>query len=229
VVQPVSERRPIRSFVLREGRITEAQRRAFAGPWQRFGLSPAEEQRLDLTACFGNARPVTLEIGFGNGEALLELAERHPEWNWLGIEVHRPGVGHLLLRLDELGLDNVRVLRQDAMEVLRRHLQDASLDAVQLFFPDPWHKKRHHKRRIVQTAFAELLARRLRPGGLVRLATDWEHYARQMLAVFEAAPEFCNLGGADGFAERGERPLTKFEQRGQRLGHGTWDLRFQRR
>jgi tRNA (guanine-N7-)-methyltransferase len=227
--QPAPERRPIRSFVLREGRITEAQRRAFAGPWQRFGLNPAYRQPLDLTACFGNSRPVTLEIGFGNGEALLELAERHPERNWLGIEVHRPGVGHLLLRLDELGLDNVRVLRQDAMEVLRRQLADASLEAVQLFFPDPWHKKRHHKRRIVQPEFADLLARRLRPGGLVHMATDWEHYARHMLAVFDTAPEFRNLGGADGFAERGERPLTKFEQRGQRLGHGTWDLRFQRR
>jgi tRNA (guanine-N7-)-methyltransferase len=229
VTQPVTERPPIRSFVLREGRITEAQRRAFAGPWQHFGLSPTDEQTLDLTACFGNSRPVTLEIGFGNGEALLELAEHHPERNWLGIEVHRPGVGHLLLRLDELGLENVRVLRRDAMEVLRRNLPDASLDAVQLFFPDPWHKKRHHKRRIVQPEFVGLLARRLRPGGLVHLATDWEHYARQMLAVLDAAPQFRNLGGSDGFAERGERPLTKFEQRGRRLGHGTWDLRFQRR
>jgi tRNA (guanine-N7-)-methyltransferase len=229
VTQPAPERRPIRSFVLREGRITEAQRRAFAGPWQRFGLTPGDGQPLDLAACFGNSRPVTLEIGFGNGEALLELAERHPERNWLGIEVHRPGVGHLLLRLDELGLGNVRVLRLDAMEVLRRHLPDASLDAVHLFFPDPWHKKRHHKRRIVQPEFVGLLRRRLRPGGLVHLATDWEHYAAQMLAVLDAAPEFRNLGGIDGFAERGERPLTKFEQRGRRLGHGTWDLRFQRR
>lgn len=229
MTQPAPQRRPIRSFVLREGRITEAQRRAFAGLWQRFGLSPAGNQVLDLPACFGNRHPVTLEIGFGNGEALLELAQRHTARNWLGIEVHRPGVGHLLLRLEELGLDNVRVLRQDAMEVLHRHLAADSLNGLHLFFPDPWHKKRHHKRRIVQPEFVRMAVRCLHSGGLLHLATDWEHYAHHMLEVLSAAPEFRNLGAADGFAERGERPLTKFEQRGQRLGHGTWDLRFQRR
>jgi len=216
--------------VLREGRITEAQRRAFTGPWQRFGVEPSTGQQLDLPALFGNPRPVLLEIGFGDGEALLQLASRHPELNYLGIEVHRPGVGHLLLRLEEGQLENVRVVRQDALEMLRHHLADASLDGVYLLFPDPWHKKRHHKRRIVQPELAELVARRLRPGGFLHLATDWEDYARHMLKVLDACPALRNQSGPAHFAPRPQhRPLTKFEQRGRRLGHGTWDLIYLRR
>ena len=222
--------RPIRSFVLREGRITEAQRRAFTGPWQRFGVKPEGGERLDLPTLFGNPNPVLLEIGFGNGEALLQMAARHPERNYLGIEVHRPGVGHLLLRLDEQQLANVRVLRQDAMELLRHQLTDASLDGIYLFFPDPWHKKRHHKRRIVQPELAELAARRLRPGGFLHLATDWEDYVRHMLEVLDACPALHNQSQSGDFVPRPkDRPLTRFEQRGQRLGHGTWDLVYLRR
>ena len=221
--------RPIRSFVLREGRLTPGQQRAFDTLWPKWGLEFSERE-LDLGELFGNRQPVYVEIGFGNGESLAEMARRHPDRNYIGIEVHRPGVGHLLLRLDELELDNVRVLREDAMEVLRRRLQDASLEAVQLFFPDPWHKKRHHKRRIVQSAFFELVARKLVAGGILHMATDWENYAGHMLAVGDAAPAFRNCAGAGHFSLRPDyRPVTKFEQRGQRLGHGVWDLIFVRR
>ena len=209
--------RPIRSYVLRAGRMTEAQQRAFDEGWGRFGID-YEARELDFDVAFGRSGRRVLEIGFGMGQSLVEMAAADPATNFIGVEVHRPGVGKLLHGMAEQGLDNIRVYCHDAVDVLENCIAPASLDTVQIFFPDPWHKKRHHKRRIVQTAFAELLARRLRPRGLVHLATDWEHYARRMLAVFEAAPEFCNLGGADGFAERGERPLTKFEQRGQRLG-----------
>lgn len=221
--------RPIRSFVLREGRITEAQRRAFTGPWQRFGVKPEGGERLDLPTLFGNPNPVLLEIGFGNGEALLQMAARHPERNYLGIEVHRPGVGHLLLRLDEQQLANVRVLRQDAMELLRHQLTDASLDGIYLFFPDPWHKKRHHKRRLIQPPFVAQLLTRLKPGGTLHLATDWENYAEQMMEVLSATDGLSNTCGAGQFAPRPEhRPQTKFELRGERLGHGVWDLVFTR-
>ena len=220
--------RPIRSYVLRCGRMTGGQERAFADLWPKYGLDPAEGP-IDPALVFGPGRPVHLEIGFGNGEALLEAARQHPGNGYIGIEVHRPGVGHLLLKLDEEGLENVRVIRHDALEVLRR-LPDHCLDAVMLFFPDPWHKRKHHKRRIVQPEFAALCARLLRPGGLLHMATDWEHYARQMLRVLTAAGDFENRAGEGGFSPRPEgRPLTRFEQRGQRLGHGVWDLLFQRR
>ncbi len=179
---------------------------------------------------FGNRHPLYLEIGFGNGEALTQLAQRHPDRNYLGIEVHRPGVGHLLLRLEELGLHNVRILRRDAVEMLRRHLPPHSLSGIYLWFPDPWPKKRHHKRRIVQPEFARLSARALACGGLLHMATDWEHYAQQMLEVMNAAEDFENTVARGGFVPRPEhRPLTKFEQRGQRLGHGVRDLVFRRR
>lgn len=207
--------------------MTRAQRRAIEELWGRFGidLPPGE---LDLDACFGRRAPRALEIGFGNGDALVALARRHPELDCLGIEVHRPGVGHLLLRLEREGIENVRVVCADALELLGHHLPDASLERVLLFFPDPWTKKRHHKRRIVQPEFARLLYRRLRAGGRVELATDWEDYARQMLEVMEAAG-FGNLAGAGGYAPRPEeRPPTRFERRGERLGHRVWDLVFVR-
>jgi tRNA (guanine-N7-)-methyltransferase len=215
--------------VLRAGRLTAGQERAFAELWPRFGVDYSGAP-LDLTALFGNDRPVWLEIGFGNGEGLAALAARHADRNYLGVEVHQPGVGHLLLRLEALGLGNVRVLRHDAVEVLGHSLAPASLAGALLFFPDPWHKRRHHKRRILQPAFVALLARVLRPGGLFHAATDWEDYARQMLAVLEGSTAFENVAGPGAFSPRPEeRPLTRFEQRGRRLGHGVWDLLFRRR
>lgn len=209
--------------------MTRAQRAAIESLWPRFGL----ECRgiLDLDAAFGRRAGRVMEIGFGNGEALLALARSHPERNWLGVEVHRPGVGHLLLRLEELELTNVRVLRQDGMDVLRHQLGAASLDGLQLFFPDPWHKKRHHKRRILQVPLLDTLARVIRPGGFLHAATDWEDYAQQMMAVLSAdQARFENIAGTGNYTPRpAERPLTKFERRGQRLGHGVWDLIFTRR
>jgi tRNA (guanine-N7-)-methyltransferase len=232
-------RRTIRSFVLREGRLTPGQQRAFDELWPRFGLGGnaddgldwQADQPLDLQAVFGNDHPVTLEIGFGNGDSLAEMAAASPERNFVGIEVHRPGVGHLLLKIEELGLTNLRVMRKDAVQVLKTALPEASLDRVQLFFPDPWHKKRHHKRRILQPAFVALLARVIRPGGHFHAATDWQDYAEHMLAVLSEAGElFENSAGPGNYTPRpAERPLTKFEQRGQRLGHGVWDLLFRRR
>jgi tRNA (guanine-N7-)-methyltransferase len=222
--------RPIRSYVLRQGRLTAGQERAFAELWPRYGVEIGSGP-LDLAALFGNANPVWLEIGFGNGETLLHLAAAHPDRNYLGVEVHRPGVGHLLLRLDAAGIGNVRVIRHDAVEVLRDEVQPGSLAGVYLFFPDPWHKTRHHKRRIVRPELVELLARTIVPGGVFHAATDWEDYARHMLQVLDAADDlFENTAGAGNYAPRPEeRPETRFERRGQRLGHGVWDLVFRRR
>jgi tRNA (guanine-N7-)-methyltransferase len=182
-----------------------------------------------LATIFGRERPLTLEIGFGNGEALAQLAARHPEQDFLGVEVHTPGVGHLMIKLAEQESTNTRIVRADAMELLRHHLPDTCIDRVQLYFPDPWHKRRHHKRRIVQQEFADLIARVLKPGGVIHMATDWKAYAIQMIAIFSAHNSFRNQVGKGKFAPRPEtRPMTKFEQRGQRLGHGVWDLLFER-
>lgn len=222
--------RPVRSFVLREGRLTRAQERAFNELWPRFGVDWQPGAMLDLPALFGDDRPVHLEIGFGNGETLAELAARHPGRGFLGIEVHRPGVGHLLLALEKRGLTNVRVLRHDAVEVLAQGLPPASLEAVYLFFPDPWPKTRHHKRRILNPELVALLTRVIRPGGLFHAATDWEDYARQMMTVLSEAAGFVNTAGSGAFSPRPEdRPLTRFERRGRGLGHGVWDLLFRRR
>jgi tRNA (guanine-N7-)-methyltransferase len=216
--------RPVRSFVRREGRMTEAQRRAFEQYGARY-LIDDQEARCDLAAIFGRAAPRLLEIGFGMGDALLEMARRHPEQDYLGVEVYRPGIGRLLRALAEEDIRNVRILCADAVQVLTHMIPDAALDAVFLFFPDPWPKKRHHKRRIVQPEFVELVARRLRPGGMFHLATDWEEYAQHMLTVLEQSPSFTNSAGAGNYAPRpDERALTKFERRGERLGHGVWDL-----
>ena len=218
--------RPIRSFVLREGRMTEGQQRAFDDHWSRFGINVPEGE-LDLAAHFGNSNPVIMEIGFGNGDSLFQMAKNRPDYNYLGIEVHRPGVGHLMLRLAEGDLPNVRVMRHDAMEILRHHIAEDSLTGLQLFFPDPWHKKRHHKRRIVRPEFIKMLQRGLLPMGFLHMATDWEHYAKQMMADLSDAEGFENRYGHGHFAPRpDDRPLTKFEQRGERLGHGVWDLIF---
>ncbi len=223
-----TQRRPIRSFVLREGRLTQGQQRAFDQLWPEFGVG-FNGQRLDLPQLFGNDHPVWLEIGFGNGDSLARMAADNPQRNYLGIEVHRPGVGHLLLKIEQLGLENLRLIRHDAVEVLQQGIADAALERVQLFFPDPWHKKRHHKRRILQPSLVAELARVIRRGGHFHAATDWEDYARQMLQVLSDDDRFINTAGDGRFIPRpDERPLTKFEQRGQRLGHGVWDLLFRR-
>ncbi len=220
--------RRIRSYVRREGRLTPAQRQALEDLWPRYGVDVGEGA-LDLDALFGRVAPRVLEIGFGNGENLLHMAAIHPENDFLGIEVHRPGVGHLLQRLDEQSFTNVRVICHDAVEVLQRHLADAAFDKVLLFFPDPWPKKRHHKRRIVQPAFIELLKRKLKSGGVFHVATDWEDYAVHVLNVMTAQPELRNLAADGRNSPRPDyRPETKFERRGQRLGHAIFDLLFER-
>lgn len=221
-------RRPIRSFVRREGRITPAQARALEELWPRYGVA-ADDTPLDFPALFGRRAPVHVEIGFGNGAALADMAAAHPENNYLGIEVHRPGVGTLLRRLAADGLSNVRIISADATEVLARQIPDDSLSAVYLFFPDPWPKQRHHKRRLVQPDFTALARRKLKIGGTLHLATDWADYAEQMLAVLTNAEGLENVAGAGNYAPRPPaRCLTRFEQRGQRLGHEVRDLVFQR-
>jgi tRNA (guanine-N7-)-methyltransferase len=213
--------------VRREGRFTDAQRRALETLLPKYGV-PAGEAPIDFVQLFGRAAPVHVEIGFGNGDALAAMAAAHPENNYLGIEVHRPGVGALLRRVEAEGLGNVRVACSDAVALMQR-VPDGALSAVYLFFPDPWPKKRHHKRRLVQPEFAALLARKLYPGATWHLATDWEDYARHMLAMLSAAAGFENVAGPGQYAVRPEaRPLTRFERRGQRLGHGVWDLVFRR-
>lgn len=221
--------RPIRSFVVRAGRMTAGQSRALEELWQRFGVEyvPAP---LDLEALFGRAAPRTLEIGFGNGEHLAALAHAHPERDYFGIEVHRPGVGHLFMLAAGNGSTNLRASQHDAVEVLREQIAPASLDEVLVLFPDPWHKKRHHKRRLIQPPFVELVATRLKAGGVFRLATDWEEYALQMLEVLGASASFVNLSPSGNWMPRPEeRAPTRFEKRGARLGHGVWDLAFARR
>lgn len=220
--------RRVRSFVRREGRLTPAQAHALQELWPRYGLELAPEP-LDLDAVFGRQAPRVLEIGFGDGEGLLETASAHPERDYLGIEVHRPGVGRLLRGVESGQIPNVRAWCADAVEVLDTQLCDASLDAVHVFFPDPWPKKRHHKRRLIQPAFAQLVRRRLKIGGLLHSATDWGDYAEHMRDVLEAADGFENALGAGQFAPRpGDRPLSKFERRGQALGHPVWDLLYRR-
>jgi tRNA (guanine-N7-)-methyltransferase len=221
-------RRGVRSFVRRQGRFTAAQREAFARLWPRWGLELGDT-KLDYRALMPQCDSCSLEIGFGMGHTLVELARRSPDTAFIGIEVHRPGVGKLLAMLEDEGLENVRIYCADAMEVLARAIPEASLDAVLLFFPDPWPKKRHHKRRLVQPPFVELVSERLKPGGLFHLATDWEAYAVQMLEVIEASGAFENLSGTGRFAVRPEsRPETRFERRGLGLGHGVRDLLFRR-
>ena len=220
--------RPIRSFVMRTGRMTSGQARALDDLWPRYGVeySPAP---LDLDALFGRRAPRTLEIGFGNGEHLASLAVANRERDYLGVEVHRPGVGHLFMLAASNDLTNVRASAHDAVEVLRDQIAPAALDEVLVLFPDPWHKKRHHKRRLIQPPFIELVATRLAPGGVLRLATDWEEYALQMLEVMRGNPRFTNLSpGGDWMPRPEERAPTRFEKRGARLGHGVWDLAFRR-
>lgn len=215
---------PIRSFVLRQGRVSNAQRRAVDTLLSVHGIAYAPGA-LDFEQAFGRRAPVILEIGFGMGETTAQVAQAHPGNNYLGIEVHTPGVGALLKRTAEIGLANVRIVQHDAVEVLEHMIGPATLAGAHIFFPDPWQKKRHHKRRLIQPAFVALLASRLAPGAYVHAATDWQEYAEQILAVFSAEPALANT--APGFAPRPDyRPLTKFESRGLKLGHGVWDIIF---
>jgi tRNA (guanine-N7-)-methyltransferase len=220
--------RSVRSFVLRAGRATAGQQRALAELWPKYGVEFSSTP-LDLQALFGRTAPRMLEIGFGAGEALLEFATAHPEVDCIGIEVHRPGVGRLLLGAEAASLRNLRVICHDAVEVLQQQLAPASVELVHIFFPDPWPKKRHHKRRLIQTPFVELLAKTIARSGTLRLATDWEPYALHMREVLDASAAFVNVAADAGFVARSaERTLTRFERRGQRLGHGVWDLEYRR-
>ena len=220
--------RRIRSFVRRQGRLTKGQQHALDHFWPVMGVEFSEEP-LDLPTLFGREAPTTLEIGFGMGASLVTMAQARPEQNFLGIEVHSPGVGACLSSADEAGITNLRVMCHDAVEVLHKMIPDHSLTMVQLFFPDPWHKARHNKRRIVQPPFAELIKSKLKLGGVFHMATDWEPYAQHMLDVMSSMEGYINLSPDNDYVPRPEsRPVTKFEQRGHRLGHGVWDLMFER-
>ena len=219
--------RPIRSFVLRQGRVSNAQQRYHDEMMAKIGI-PYAASMLDLEAAFGRSAPCIFEIGFGMGETSAAIASAHPENNYIGVEVHTPGVGSLCKLVAVGGISNQRIIQHDAVEVLRHMIPEDSLAGAHIFFPDPWHKARHHKRRLIQPPLVALLASRLRPGGYLHCATDWENYAEQMLDVLSAEPLLENT--AEGFAPRPEyRPLTKFEQRGLRLGHGVWDVIFRRK
>jgi tRNA (guanine-N7-)-methyltransferase len=221
-------RRAIRSFVVRGGRLTDAQERAHQKLWPQYGVNP-DGNPIDLAALFGRRAPCVLEIGFGNGEHLAQLAANNRDQNFLGIEVHPPGVGHLLLRAEQLQLTNLRIMQHDAVEVLQQCLQLESLDAVLILFPDPWHKKKHHKRRLLNAEFANSVTTRLRLGGQLRLATDWAPYAEWMLEVLNVAPGLRNCASDGRYMPRDlSRTATRFEQRGERLGHAVFDLSFER-
>ena len=224
---PTHPPRAIRSFVLRAGRMGSGQVRALQTLGPRFVL-PFQAAVPDWNAVFGRSTPRVLEIGFGMGQATAQIAADRPDLDFIGVEVHEPGVGALLREIEQRGLANLRIVQHDAVAVLQAMTAPASLAGLHVYFPDPWHKKRHHKRRLIQPALVDLLASRLAPGGWLHCATDWDDYAQQMLAVLDACPALANT--AAGFAPRpAMRPLTKFEARGLRLGHGVWDLLYRRR
>jgi tRNA (guanine-N7-)-methyltransferase len=220
------QHRPIRSFVLRQGRMSNAQTRALETLLPRWGI-PYQNTLLDLDAAFGRVAPKILEIGFGMGDSTAAIAAAHPQNDYLGIEVHGPGVGSLLNQIEALGLTNLRVIQHDAVEVLKHMISPASLDGVHIFFPDPWHKKKHHKRRLIQPELVALLCEKLKPGGYLHAATDWQEYAEHILAVLSAETRLANTA-VDYAPKPDYRPLTKFEQRGIKLGHGVWDIVFRR-
>lgn len=225
--QGVAHPRSIRSFVMRAGRTTEGQARALSELGPKFVL-PFTQQALDLGATFGRQAPVVFEIGFGMGDATAKIAELLPDTNFIGCEVHEPGVGALLKQVGERGLTNLRIVQDDAVEVLKHMVPEGSLAGMHIFFPDPWHKKKHNKRRLIQAGFVAQIVKHLAPGGYLHCATDWEPYAQQMLEVLSAEPALVNT--AEGYADKpAYRPLTKFENRGLRLGHGVWDLVFRKR
>ncbi|KPN71631.1 tRNA (guanosine(46)-N7)-methyltransferase TrmB [Neisseria sp. 83E34] len=223
---PEEHKRSIRSFVLRQGHMTAAQQRAIDIMWPKFGID-YQHSMVNLNEAFGRDNPKVLEIGFGMGMATVEIAKRLPEKDFLAIDVHGPGVGNILKLIEEENVSNIRVMRHDAVEVVENMLADGSLDGIHIFFPDPWHKKRHHKRRLIQAPFVAKLLPKLKQGGYIHLATDWEEYAVQMLEVLSGFDELENT--AQDYAPTPDyRPETKFEARGKRLGHGVWDLVFKR-
>ena len=223
---PEHAHRAVRSYVLRQGRVSHAQQRAYDALMPRYSL-PYRSGVLDLSEVFGRRAAQVLEIGFGMGESTAAIAQARPETDFLGIEVHTPGVGALLKLIDQQALTNVRIVQHDAVEVMRDMIPAESLAGIHIFFPDPWPKLRHHKRRLIKPDFARLAASRLAPGGYIHVATDWEEYAQEILATLAAEPLLANT--ADGFAPRPDyRPLTKFESRGLKLGHGVWDVVFRR-
>ena len=219
--------RKIQSFIRRQGRLTAGQQHALDSHWNIYGLDPNID--YDFAEIFGREAPLCIEIGFGNGESLAQMAAANPDIDYIGIEVHRPGAGHLLMLLAEKNLTNVRIYCHDAIEILEKRIADDSVGGVHLFFPDPWPKKKHHKRRIVQPSFSELLIRKLKKGGYFHAASDWQHYAKQMLTVLSEDKRLANCSATDDYCPRPDyRPLTKFEQRGLKLGHGVWDLIFRK-
>ncbi|MGH1372034.1 MAG: tRNA (guanosine(46)-N7)-methyltransferase TrmB [Cellvibrionaceae bacterium] len=225
-VKPEFKPKAIRSYVIRGGRITAGQKKAFDSYWPDYGLS-LFDGAIDFEACFKREAPTVLEIGFGMGDSLLTMAEAESDKNFIGIEVHPPGVGCLINNAGKAELKNLKVYMADAIDVLDDCIADESLDRFQLYFPDPWHKKKHNKRRIVQPAFIEKIKTKLKPGGLIHMATDWEAYADHMMEVMSLADGFENKAGQYQYSPRPEhRPITKFEKRGERLGHGVWDLLF---
>jgi tRNA (guanine-N7-)-methyltransferase len=225
--QPLKRR--IRSFVKREGRLTQGQQRALEECFPIYGVT-LEQGLLDFDVVFKRKANRILEIGFGNGASLLEMAQHNPQNDYLGVEVHRPGVGNLLSQVEEKEISNIRVSINDAIEVLNQQIPEQSLDLVHLFFPDPWHKRNHHKRRIVQDEFAQIIRSKLKVDGKLHMATDWKDYAKHMMQVLTRAEGFINMAGEGEYMERPEhRPLTKFEQRGKNLGHDVWDLMFRKK
>lgn len=220
-------RRGIKSFVIRAGRLTKGQELALERKWDEWGVE-LTDGAIVPTELFGRDAHTVLEIGFGMGQSLVKMAETAPEKNYFGVEVHLPGVGSALNLAEEAGIENLRVSKDDAIEVLKR-IPDASIDTVQLFFPDPWHKKKHHKRRIVQSEFAQTLRRILKPGGIFHMATDWENYMEHMLEVMDAEEGYENIAGPGQCVERpSDRPYTKFEKRGENKGHGVWDMKYRK-
>jgi tRNA (guanine-N7-)-methyltransferase len=220
-------KRHIRSYVLRQGRVSVAQQRAIDTWLPRYGI-PHITRQIDLDQTFGRKAPKVLEIGFGMGDSTATIAAAHPKIDYLALEVHTPGVGNLLKLIDSEQLNNIRIMQHDAVEVLRDMIADGTLDGIHIFFPDPWHKARHNKRRLIQSPFIAKLVQKLKPGGYIHVATDWQDYAEQVLAVLSAEPLLEN--SAESYAPRPDyRPLTKFEQRGIKLGHGVWDLVFRRK
>ncbi len=224
--QPEEFKRSIRSFVKREGKMTSGQKNAIELLWPEYGVDLRDEV-LGLADLFKRDAFTVLEIGFGNGLSLAEMAEAHPEQNYFGVEVHTPGVGGLLVQVKKRELVNVRVSQDDAVEVLDQQIADGSLDRVQIFFPDPWHKKRHHKRRLIQSEFVKTLVTKLKPKGIIHVATDWENYAEHILQVLIQEPMLANTA-QEYAAKPSYRPLTKYENRGMNLGHGVWDLLFEK-
>ena len=227
-IRPEYRKKSIRNYVVRAGRMTEAQRKAFDTGWRHYGLKLADGV-IDIEAVFGRSGPKVVEIGFGMGDSLLQMATAAPDTDFIGIEVHPPGVGTLINAAQAQGIDNLRVYLADANDVLEDCLAPQSIDRLQLYFPDPWHKKKHNKRRIVQPQFVQLVRNKLRCNGILHMATDWQPYAEQMLETLDQAEGFENTAGIGNYALRpAYRPMTKFERRGERLGHGVWDLIYQK-